>query len=67
MLEDKLREKANYKFKLIKEFYKSDRSIRRFCKEKGLKKSTFNDWLKQFEIRCYDGLIEKRLNIIELE
>ena len=59
MVEDKIREKANYKFKIIKEFYRSKQSIREFCKDNELKKSTLNDWLKQFDDKGYEGLIEK--------
>lgn len=56
---DRIRKKANYKFNIIKEFYKSKKSIREFCKANGLKKSTLAIWIKQFEEDNYEGLIEK--------
>lgn len=58
-MKDKLREKADYKFRVIKKFYKDEKSIREFCKENDLKKSTVNDWLRQFDSKGYEGLIEK--------
>jgi len=59
MIEDKLREKANYKFKLIKELYRSESPVSNFCKEKGLKRRTLYRWLKSFNEKGYKGLIEK--------
>jgi len=56
---DRIMDKSRYKLNIIKEFYKSNKSIRRFCKDNGLKKSTLSIWLKQFEIGGYEGLIEK--------
>lgn len=58
-MEDKLREKTDYKFKIVKEFYKTKKSIREFSKENDLKKSNLSRWLKQFDEKGYEGLMEK--------
>lgn len=56
---NKINNKAKYKFLLIKQFYSKNISVDQFCEEKELKRRTFYRWLKQYEENDYEGLIEK--------
>lgn len=58
-IDKKLLDKAKYKFSLIKEFIRSNKSVSEFCKEKSIKKRTFYRWRAAFNKRSFDGLIEK--------
>lgn len=59
MEEERIIEKAKSKLDIIKEFYLENISVNDFCNKKGIKLRTFYRWLKDFNDKGYDGLIEK--------
>ncbi|MEK6862152.1 MAG: DDE-type integrase/transposase/recombinase [Nanoarchaeota archaeon] len=59
MTEDKIEVKAKYKFKIIKEFYRSNMSVAEFSNKNSIKRRTLYRWLKNFNDKGYTGLVEK--------
>lgn len=66
MEKERIKAKTEHKYAIIKEFYSQDISVDVFCIVKGIKRSTFYLWLKQFEEEGYEGLVEqsKRPHVI---